>query len=863
MSRGTEPPPKREGPAGSRGLDAAGNGGGTETPDVLALRFEELRAVHELTQAVARANSLADVFEVALDGILRALEADRASILLLDDDGVFRFRAWRGLSDAYRTALEGHSPWTSDTVDPEPITVEDVMEEPALADAREVILEEGIRALAFVPLVHGGRLIGKFMLYHDRPHAFSADELRLGTTIAGHVALSVTRRLAEEALRASRDQLAIIFSGVADGITVQVPGGGLVFANEAAVRQLGFGSLEELLAAPIDRVRENFDLLDEERKPLALQNLPGRAALGGEHPPALTVGWRDRASGEERWSIVRSAPVLSPEGTVQMAVNIFHDITEHKLREAEREGLLRRIELEHGLLETVLRQMPAGVIIAEAPSGKLVLGNQQVEAIWRHPFLASAEIGESTAYEGFHADGGPYAPAEWPLARAITHGEVVTGEEIRIRRGDGTAGTIEVDASPIHDPSGAVVAGVVAFHDVTERKRRDDDLRFLGEASEVLGSSLDYETTLERVARLAVPHFADWCAVHMVREDGSIQVLALSHVDPEKRRWAEELDRRYPVDPDQPTGVPDVLRRGEPDVVAEITDDMLVAAAKDEDHLEILRQLGMRSYMCVPLLARGRTLGAVAFVAAESGRSYGPDDLALAQELARRAGLSVDNARLYREAENERARLAAVTQSLAEGVYALDREGRVIFVNPAAEARLGWTAAELLGRDMHETIHYRRLDGSPYPPEECPLLAALVTGDVVHREDDGYVRKDGTMMPVSYTRLRSSRGRTSSARCLPSMTSPSASEPRRAAASSPRRVRCSGRRSSTTRPSSALRGSRCLGSRTAASSTSSSGRARSARSRSPQSIRAARSSSGSWSAGTRAIPGIRSVRWAG
>ena len=754
MSGETGSSPERSG--GSSAGSVAGGPNGDPGPALdasaaLERRYDQLRTLHELTEAVSRAETLEEIYELAIDGLLRGLAADRASILVFDAEGVMRFRAWRGLSDEYRAAVDGHSPWTADAVDPQPITIEDAATDPSLEGLRDVIVGEGIRALGFIPLVHRGRLMGKFMVYHDRPHAFSDEELRLAGTIAGHVAYAVARRRAEEELRESRDQLAIIFGGVADGITVQAPTGELVYANDAAVRQLGFETLDELLQAPVPSLLERFELVDESGEPFDPRRLPGRAALAGERPPSATIGWRRRDGGGEHWSIVRSAPVFAGDGSVLFAVNIFHDVTEHKARESEREELLRRIEVERELLEAVLKQMPSGIIIAEAGTGRLILGNEQVERIWAHSFLAAAEIGEYSAYKGFHPDGRPLEPEEWPLARSLTTGEVVRDEEITILRGDGTRGTIEVDSSPVHDAEGRIVAGVVTFHDVTGRKRRDEDMRFLASASEVLASSLDYEDTLDRVAKLAVPHFADWCAVHMREEDGSIRILALAHVDESKVRWAEELNRLAPTDPDAPTGVPAVLRSSEPELVPEITDEVLVAAARSDEHLEALRGLGMRAYMCVPLVARGRTLGTVSFVSAESGRVYGADDLAFAEELARRAALAVDNALLLREAEAERAHLAAVTRSLAEGVYALDLSGRVIFANPAAQKMLGWTEEELLGRDMHAAIHYRRPDGSVYPHAECPLLQVLGTEEIVQRDDDAYIRKDGTYFPVAYT----------------------------------------------------------------------------------------------------------------
>ena len=181
-----------------------------------------------------------------------------------------------------------------------------------------------------------------------------------------------------------------------------------------------------------------------------------------------------------------------------------------------------------------------------------------------------------------------------------------------------------------------------------EAAERQAKLSFLAEASAELASSLDYESTLARVARLAVPTFADWCAIDLVK-DNRLRRLAVAHVDPAKVEYAHELAERYPSDPDSPSGPWQVIRTGRSELIPEITDEMLVAGARDEEHLRIARELALHSAVTVPLVARGRTLGVMTWVSAESLRRYTQDDVEFAEDLARRAAVSIDNSELHSE----------------------------------------------------------------------------------------------------------------------------------------------------------------------------------------------------------------------
>ena len=241
----------------------------------------------------------------------------------------------------------------------------------------------------------------------------------------------------------------------------------------------------------------------------------------------------------------------------------------------------------------------------------------------------------------------------------------------------------------------------------------EDALRFLARASEILSSSLDYRETLASVARLVVPRLADWCVVDVLEDDGTLQRVAAEHEDPEKVALARELQERYPPDPDAPYGVHRVVRTGESELVPEIPEAVLDQAASDEGHRELLKRLGLKSSMVVPLVARGRKLGAITLVSAESGRRYEQADLELAEDLARRAALAVDNARLYEEAqreisERERAerglrRAEARYRALVEQIPAVtyievlddeDRKTDLLYASPQIEELFGYLPQE-------------------------------------------------------------------------------------------------------------------------------------------------------------------------
>jgi PAS domain S-box-containing protein len=342
------------------------------------------------------------------------------------------------------------------------------------------------------------------------------------------------------------------------------------------------------------------------------------------------------------------------------------------------------------------------------------------------------------------------------LRAALAEGRYVE-EGLKVRQ-DGSRFWASVVITALRDRKGNLKGFSMVVHDSTERKHRDDVLRFLAESGATLSSSLDYRDTLANVARLAVPTLADWCAVDVMEEDGTVERLAVEHSDPEKVALAYELQERYPSDPETTRGARKVLKTGEPDMMAEIPEGLLDQAAMDVEHRTIMRELGLRSYMVVPMVARGRSHGAITLVSAESGRRYQETDLRLAEELARRAALAVDNAKLYEEAQREIAerrdaeeallqsegRYRTVVKQAAEGIFIVDIDTKLILeANAAYRNLLGYTAQDMLGLGLtlYDVVAHDRKSIDLYL-EQIQEEGVHFIGERRHR------RKDGSLVDV-------------------------------------------------------------------------------------------------------------------
>lgn len=475
----------------------------------------ELRLLFRLAEAVNRAETPDEVYEPALDAVTAGLKVQRASVLLADAGGVMRFRAWRGLSQEYRRAVEGHSPWNRDAVRPDAVLVEDVLADPDYAAFRDLFKHESIRALAFIPLMHRSRLIGKFMVYGDEPRVFSRGEVELAGTIAAQISQAVARgrllqserlaRLDAERTGERMRRLQSVTAGLSEAVSISQVASVVVTQGLAATRAVTGGLWMH------DESRGRLKLIQCQRYQEESRALFGEVPLAGGVPmPVLDV----MRTGEPVW-------IDSTE-----ELNARYPELSAEVRAPNRMAV--------ACLPLRTRGRTSGVLAFtfEAPGA--------LEDTQREFLLTVAR------------------QAELALERAELF------EQERQAR---------------------------AAAELSQRRAS-----FKAEAGALFASSLDYESALRDLARLAVPRFADWCTVEI--GDPAVKTTLV----------ASEPAERGPH-PSQDGG----------DTGAVIE---------------------------VQLTVHGHTVGVLSFGVAESGRRFEPLDVEAAMSLGQRAAFAVENARL-------------------------------------------------------------------------------------------------------------------------------------------------------------------------------------------------------------------------
>ena len=494
-------------------------------------------------------------------------------------------------------------------------------------------------------------------------------------------------RALSRALEEARDTLELVTIGAADGITIQDSEGRVVYANLAAARISGYGTVDEFLAADPRERLAHWVMLNEDGEPFPIDELPGRRVLMGEPEAEAVLRVRDRRDGHEFWSLVKATATFDARGRVRYAINLFRDITGQK--EAERGAQRKATQMAHLYAITAALSGATDVaVIAEALAEQTLTAfdASRGAVVLRSPDDTALETVASRGHEPGVIERWRRFPLDpdTPIGDAVLRNEPVLmpDRDTWLVRYPGLAGAqIPAAAASIPlDMGDRAIGGLTLSFDqpreFTEEdvgfmlgaarqgaqaleRARSEEIRRLAEgrlallarAGGLLAESLDYPKTLAAVTDLVVPQLADWATVELLEPDGSIRSLAVAHVDPEKVAYAKEFRRRRPPDLSAPTGVGHVITTGQAELVPEITEQM-IAAIEDPEVTELVRELQLRSVMIVPLAARGRTLGAMTFVWAESGNTYSSADLAFAQTLAARIALVIDNARLYRDRDH-------------------------------------------------------------------------------------------------------------------------------------------------------------------------------------------------------------------
>jgi PAS domain S-box-containing protein len=573
-------------------------------------RLDQQEAVVKLGQAAMMMSDLQTLMDQTVKLVGETLDVEFCKILqLLPDGDNLLLRSGIGWQPGLvgravvDTGLDSQAGFT--LISEEPVIVEDLRTETRFSGP-PLLTEHNIVSGLSVLIPGTTQAFGVLGAHTAVKRQFSPDDANFLQSVANLLASAIVRRRAEKAMQSSRDQLNIVLQGVADGITVQDPSGKLIYANQAAARIVGFNTVDELLSASLPEIMSKYEIFDEQGNLFPLERLPGRLALKGISGISELVCFKVLETGEKHWSLIKSTPIVGTSGQVEMAINIFQE--------------------------------------------------------------------------------------------------------------------------------------------VTDLKRAEEDQRLLAEAGKIFTSSLDYEETLASVAKMSVPHLADWCVIHKIEDDQTISPLTVAHIDPEKEKMAREYQLRYPPDPEASTGVANVLRTGKPEFYPEITEEMIEAAAMDADHYQLLRSVGMKSVIILPLSARGRVLGTLSLIWADTGRRYSQKDIVLAQELAWRAGLAIDNARLYQEAQSLNSELEArvskrtaqlqsiVTKlrseiserkkveealrksetllqnlfdSAPDATILVNREGVIEDVNSQVQALFGYRPEELLGKNINLLLPIR------------------------------------------------------------------------------------------------------------------------------------------------------------
>ncbi|MDB5945587.1 MAG: putative histidine kinase, hybrid, partial [Ramlibacter sp.] len=448
--------------------------------------------------------------------------------------------------------------------------------------------------------------------------------------------------------------------------------------NEGACRILGW-SAGEMLGQPVHCFFTAPDI--------AAGVPEAEMAAAREQGRGLDERWHLRKNGERFWASGELMPLRDCEGGLTGFVKFLRDQTEQRRIEEDLRQLNASMAASEARLQLALEVGGMGAWQADLRTHQTLWwpGMELVHGL--PPGTPPLPVGE------YHT---LIHPGDRDQVQRVVQDAFARGVghrvEYRVIWPDGSVHWLEGRGRIVlgEDGEPQSVSGVCL--DITRRKNIENDLAFLAQASAELADLTDYQSTLDKVARLAVPHFADWCAVDRLEEDGTLRRVAVAHVDPEKVQLALDLHRRYPPSRDNPDAAWGVLSTGQAQLVHEISDQMMASGVADPEYRAALQALGLRSYIGVPLTVRGHTLGAIMFITAESGRRYEAADLALAEDLGRRAAFAIENAGLLRALrDSDRAKdvfLATLAHELRNPLAPIRNGLALIQLSPGDSSRI-------------------------------------------------------------------------------------------------------------------------------------------------------------------------------
>jgi PAS domain S-box-containing protein len=372
--------------------------------------------------------------------------------------------------------------------------------------------------------------------------------------------------------------------------------------------------------------------------------------------------WRVRKNGERFWASISITALRDRSGALRGYAKITRDLTDRLSAEeearhaAEDRAARRQAELDErevrrsrDELDLILKSITEGVTV-QGPDGRLVFANDAAAHLCGYgsaeEMLASPAEEVMRRFEIRREDGRPFPREELPGMRALRG--VQSTAIVRFREiPSGAERWSFLSGAPVRDAAGNIELAVTVFRELTAQRRAEQAWRFLSDASAIIGSSLDYAATLKQLAELAVPAIADWCGVEVLAADGQVEQLAVAHADARKVELARAWRQRWPPQPN--AAIYRVLRTGVAELYSEVTEQMIRAATPDPEQQRVAMELGIRSAMVVPLVVGQKPFGAVTFIASESGRRYGDQDMILATEVVRRASMAIENARAFEE----------------------------------------------------------------------------------------------------------------------------------------------------------------------------------------------------------------------